>query len=45
MKPYNTSKIIVLPIEKKMQCEINRDRHELDSLSITNKHEYLNYVI
>ena len=36
IKPYDTSRIIILPIREKRGCQINRDRCELDSISITN---------
>ena len=45
MKPYNTSKIIVLPIEENMECQIDRDRRELDSLSTRNKYKHPSCVI
>ena len=45
IKPYDTSRIIVLLIREKIECQINRDKHELDSLSITNKYEHPSCVV
>lgn len=45
VKPYDTSKIIVLPIEEKIECQINKDRRELDSLFITNKYDHPGCVV
>lgn len=40
MDLYNTSKIIVFPIVKKIKSQINRFKCKLNSLFIINKYEY-----
>lgn len=45
MKSYDTSRTIVLPIAEKIECQTNKDRRKLDSLSITNKYEHPSCVV
>ena len=45
MDLYNINRIIVLPIAEKMDGWINRDKREVDGLSITNKYEHSSWGI
>lgn len=40
MDPYNINRIIILSITKKIEDEMDRDKRELNSLSITKKYKY-----